>query len=402
MKGVEVPEPSEDYNADPVELFFDLAFVFAFSQIVHMLVAHPDWEHIGKAGLIFLLLWLPWTQFTWAANAVPGNQRSVRVAFLVATAASVPMGAAVETAFEGSGLLFALPLSVIYLMALTVMLVGIETGTAEHATVIRYFRPNLAAMVVLLIGAFLDGGLRYGAWVVSVLIVVGATVFAAEGEWLLRPGHFAERHGLIVIIALGEVIVALGRAVVEPLDVAGEFSSEVIVALIATGVAAGLLWWSYFDRVQPAVEHRAEELDGQARGWLFRDAYTYAHAAIVAGIILIAVGLEDAALHPTESMAVEFRSMLFGGLAMFIFGISAAVFRSFGVVPLERVGVVAAIGAFLFLAGDLDAVWLLVVIDAVALLGLAAEHYRIEKHPSDSVIHHDHDHDPDHAAHGAD
>ena len=128
MKGLVVPEKTEDYTADPVELFFDLAFVFAFSQIVHMLVVHPDWEHIAKAGLIFLLLWLPWTQFTWAANAVPGNQRSVRLGFLVATAATVPMGAAVETAFDGSGPLFVLPLAVIYLMALSVMLVGIETG----------------------------------------------------------------------------------------------------------------------------------------------------------------------------------------------------------------------------------------------------------------------------------
>jgi low temperature requirement protein LtrA len=110
MRGLEVPDRTEDFTADPVELFFDLAFVFAFSQLVHMLIVHPDWEHVGKAAMIFLLLWLPWTQFTWSANAVPGNQRSVRLGFLVATVASVPMGAAVDTAFDGSGALFAFPL----------------------------------------------------------------------------------------------------------------------------------------------------------------------------------------------------------------------------------------------------------------------------------------------------
>lgn len=388
MKGLVVPEQSEDYSADPVELFFDLAYVFAFSQIVHMLVVHPDWEHVGKAGLIFMLLWLPWTQFTWSANAVPGNQRSVRVAFLVATAATIPMGAAVETAFDGSGLLFALPLAVIYLMALLVMIAGIETGTGAYRSALHYFRPNLVAMTVLVIGAFLENELRYAAWILSILIVIGSTLFAVEGEWVLRPGHFAERHGLIIIIALGEVIVALGRAVAEPLSEGGGFSAEIVVALIATGVAAGLLWWSYFDRVQPALEHRAEELEGKERGRLFRDAYTYAHASIVAGVILIAVGFEEAAVHPTEPLPLAFRAILFGGIGLFVLGVTGAAYRAFRIIPLERVGLLAGAGVVLLMSGDLNAVWLIVLLDVVTLLALAAENYRIEVKPSDPVKQH--------------
>jgi low temperature requirement protein LtrA len=391
MKGLVVPEKTEDYTADPVELFFDLAFVFAFSQIVHMLVVHPDWEHIAKAGLIFLLLWLPWTQFTWAANAVPGNQRSVRIGFLVATAATVPMGAAVETAFDRSGPLFVLPLAVIYLMALSVMLVGIETGTAEHAAVLRYFRPNLVAMVVLVIGGFLQDEWRVGAWILAILIVIWATLTSAEGAWHLRPGHFAERHALIIIVALGEVIVALGRAVAEPLADGEGFPAEVIVALIATGVAAGMLWWSYFDRVQPAIEHRAEELEGPERGRFFRDAYTYAHAPIVAGIILIAVAFEEAALHPTEPVPLAYRAILVGGLGLFLLGISVAAYRAFHVLPLERIAFSVVAGALILAAGSISAVWLIVMIDVIGLLGLTAEHYRIEKRPGDSLIHHSHD-----------
>lgn len=383
MKGLVVPEKSEDYTADPVELFFDLAYVFAFSQIVHMLVVHPDWEHVGRAGLLFFLLWLPWTQFTWAANAVPGNQRSVRIAFLVATAATVPMGAAVETAFDGSGLLFALPLAVIYLMALLVMIAGIETGSAEYASVLRYFRPNFVAMTVLVIGAFLDGWMRYAAWIVSILMVIVTTLISVEGEWVLRPGHFAERHGLIIIIALGEVIVALGRAVAQPLSDQESFSGEIIVALIATGAAAGLLWWSYFDRVQPALEHRAEELAGQERGHLFRDAYTYAHAAIVGGVILIAVGFEDAALHPTDPLPLAFRAILFGGIALFVLGVIGAAYRAYHIVPLERVSLLVGAGVVLGVSSDLNAVWLLVLIDVLILVTLAAEHYRIEVRPQD-------------------
>jgi low temperature requirement protein LtrA len=391
MKGLVVPERTEDYTADPVELFFDLAFVFAFSQIVHMLVVHPDWEHIAKAGLIFLLLWLPWTQFTWAANAVPGNQRSVRIGFLVATAATVPMGAAVETAFDRSGPLFVLPLAVIYLMALLVMLVGIETGTAEHAAVLRYFRPNLVAMVVLVIGGFLQDEWRVGAWILAILIVIWATLTSVEGAWHLRPGHFAERHALIIIVALGEVIVALGRAVSEPLSAGEGFAAEVVIALVATGVAAGMLWWSYFDRVQPAIEHRAEELEGQERGRFFRDAYTYAHAPIVAGIILIAVAFEEAALHPTEPVPFAYRAILVGGLGLFLLGISVAAYRAFHVLPLERIAFSVVTGALILGAGSISAVWLIVMIDVIGLVGLTAEHYRIEKRPGDSVIHHAHD-----------
>ncbi len=393
MKGLAVPEPTEDFTADPVELFFDLAFVFAFAQLVHLLIVHPDWEHVGEAGLIFVLLWLPWTQFTWSANAVPGNQRSVRLAFLVATAASVPMAAAVETAFEGSGLLFAVPLAVIHLLALALMLIGVETGSSEFRSAVRYGVPNLVAMVVLIIGGVLDDEARVAMWTASILIVVWSTVRAGGGDWVMRPGHFAERHGLIIIIALGEVIVALGNAVAAPLNGGESFSGTAIIALAGTGVAAGILWWSYFDRVQPALEHRAEETDPRDRGRFARDAYTYAHMPIVAGVILIAVGLEEAALHPDESLPYAYRMMLLGGIGLFIGGISIAVYRAFGVIAKERLAALGVLAIILFAADDLHSVWLIVLINVLGLAGLTAEHFRVEVRPSADrpAVHHSHD-----------
>ena len=393
MKGLSVPEPTEDFTADPVELFFDLAFVFAFSQLVHLLIVHPDWEHVGRAALVFVLLWLPWTQFTWSANAVPGNQRSVRIAFLIGTAASVPMAAAVESALDGSGLLFAVPLAVIHLMALALMLIGVETGSSEFRSAVTYAIPNLVAMVVLIIGGFVEDGARVVLWVVSILIVLWSTKRAGSGDWVMRPGHFAERHGLIIIVALGEVVVALGNAVVEPLNEGGGFSATAVIALAATGVAAGILWWSYFDRVQPALEHRAEETDPHDRGRFARDAYTYAHAPIVAGVILIAVGLEEAALHPDRALPYAYRMMLLGGIGLFIGGIAIAVYRAFGVVANERLAAFAVSAIILFAADDLHGVWLIVLIDVLALAGLVVEHLRIEVRPGANhpTIHHSHD-----------
>lgn len=147
---------------------------------------------------------------------------------------------------------------------------------------------------------------------------------------------------------------------------------------------------SYFDRVQPALEHRADELDGRNRGRYARDAYTYAHMPIVAGVILTAVGLEDAALHPGDPLPQAYRVILLSGIACFVGGINVGVWRAFRVFAFERLGAVAAIAVILLSAGSLDAVWLIVVIDAIAIAGLVAEHLRIEVLPTDSKIHHAH------------
>lgn len=209
----------------------------------------------------------------------------------------------------------------------------------------------------------------------------------------MRPAHFAERHALIIIVALGEVIVALGNAVVEPLNEGAGFSATAVVALVASGVLAGILWWAYFDRVQPALEHRAEETDRADRGRFARDVYTYAHAPVVAGVILVAVGLEEAALHPDEPLALAYRVMLLSGLVLFTGGISVGIYRAFGVIALERVVGLVGLAVFLGLASGLDGVWLIVTIDVVGIGGLFIEHLRIEVRPSDGTpnLHHAHE-----------
>ena len=384
MRGLLVPEQEEDFTADPVELFFDLAFVFAFSQLVGILVHDHDWEAIGKATLILFLLWLPWAQFTWSANAVPGNQRVVRLGFLVATAASVPMAAAVTTAFDAGGALFAIPLSVIHLMALGVMAIGIDSESDVHTSLVRYATPNIVAVVLVVVGGFLEDGARVGCWIASSLVVIYATVRAGNGNWIIRPGHFAERHALIIIVALGEVIVALGNAVAEPLGDGEGFDARAVVALAATGVCAGLFWWAYFDRVQPAFEHRAEQTEARERGRFARDVYTYWHFAIVAGIILVAAALEDAALHPSDELPLSFRMMLLGGVALFLGGIGGGVYRAFHVIAKERLLALVVLVVVLALPLGLTGVVTVVVLDVVLVAALVAEHLRIEVRPSRS------------------
>jgi low temperature requirement protein LtrA len=378
MRGLVVPEPTEDFTADPVELFFDLAFVFAFSQIVGLLLYDPTWSTVGDAAIVFLLLWLPWSQFAWSANAVPGNSRTVRVLFLVATAASVPMAASIQTAFHQSGALFAVPLAVIFLTALAMLVLGLDNASAEYRSALLYSAPNIVAMAVIVAGGFIDGDGRRIAWIVGILVFIAATIQAGGGNWIIRAGHFAERHGLIIIVALGEVIVALGNAVVIPLESDGGFAAESVVALVAAGVFAGLLWWAYFDRVQPAFEHRAEETPPAERGRFARDVYSYAHAPIVAGIILSAVAMEEMALHPTDPLPAAFRTMGAVGILLYFGGVGIGVYRAFGAIARERLLAVLVICTLMAVGSGPDAVVLLVAIDAILLVTLVVEHLRIE------------------------
>jgi low temperature requirement protein LtrA len=381
VRGIVVPEPAEDFTADPVELFFDLGYVLAFSQLVGHLVHHPHWPGVGEAALLFWLLWLPWQQFTWSANAVSGNGRLVRLLFLIGTAASIPMAASVSTAFEDGGPVFAISLAVIQVLALGTMGLAADQTDGVRRTIRRWGSIIGVAVLVLVAGSFLDDGARVGAWVVSTAIIVIGMADAGRGEWIIRTGHFAERHGLILIIALGEVIVAIGAPVVASLEEGAGLPSATVVALVGAGVFAGTLWWAYFDRPGPALEHQGAGIDADAnrRGRFARDVYTASHAPLIAGIILAAAGLEEIALHPADPVPTPFLVMLGGGLALGVVGIAAAVWRAFRVIARERVVAAVAIAALLALLHDVDGAWLLVAVDAVLIGALVVEHRRVEQ-----------------------
>lgn len=380
MKGIEVPEKTEDFTADPVELFFDLAFVFAFSQLVGRLLHDADWAGVGKTALLFWMIWLPWSQFTWAANAVSGNGRAVRVFFLVATAASVPMAASISTAFDDGGPVFAISICVIMAMGISTMLLGVGDDPAIRRANRLWGTPIVVAMVVLLVGSALDGGARIAVWCLMALIVMTAMGFAGQGDWLIRGGHFAERHGLILIVALGEIIVAIGIPVVVDLEEGHGLPGDTVLALVAAGAFAGIMWWAYFDRVAPALEHRAESVVGDRdRGRYARDIYTGAHSVIVAGVVLTAAALEEITLHPGDEIPDAFRMMLFGGISMTLVGVVVAIWRAFGVLAGERLGGILLIGLIVALTGSVDGLVVLIAVDLALVAVLATEHVRIER-----------------------
>lgn len=383
MKGIIVPEREHDFAADPVELFFDLAYVFAFSRLVYHLLGHHDWAGFGEFVLLFLMVWIPWTQFTWSVNAVSSSTRAVRAYMLVATVASVPMAGSIPAAFGDGGTPFAVSLGVILAMGLLVMITGLPRGTPERRSIVEYSVPNWAAIAVVIAGSFTDDAVRVVLWIVGLAIIVAGTLRAGRSEWIIRPKHFAERHGLIVIIALGELIVALGIAVVAALtddDDAG-LASSTLAALVLAGVFACLLWWGFFDRPLPALEHRhAEHQSGLDRGRFARDVYTYLHTPIVGGLVMCAAALEEITLHPGDPLEPAFRWLLIGGLALHLVGVAGAVVRAFGVVAVERVAGSVAVLVAVVLLRDADGLVVLGVVDAILLAMLVVEHRRIEVH----------------------
>ena len=194
----------------------------------------------------------------------------------------------------------------------------------------------------------------------------------------MRAGHFAERHGLILIVALGEVIVAVGLPVVAALEEGEGLDRTTLFGLLAAGSFAGILWWAYFDRALPALEHRNAGLTVQERGRFSRDVYTIWHLPVIAGVILSAAAVEEITLHPSDSADTSFLVMLFGGLALFLLGVVGAVGRAFLVVVWERIAVLGLIAIVLVVFSGVDGVIVLFVVDALLVAMLAAEHYRIE------------------------
>jgi low temperature requirement protein LtrA len=276
-------------------------------------------------------------------------------------------------------LLFALPLAAIFLIALSMLVSGLETGSAEYRSTIRYAAPSIAALILIVLGGLFADPARVVLWIAGLVVFAAGTIRAGSDEWIVRTGHFAERHGLIIIIALGEVIVALGNGVIAPLTSDGGVDGATVLTLIVAGALASLLWWSYFDRVQPAFEHRAEDLEGVARGRFVRDVYTYGHIPLVAGVVLIAVALEKMTAHPTDELPFTFRMIGAAGIVMFFGGVAIGVFRSFGVVARERLVAVAVIVGLMTAGGGLDGLVLFVAVDVIVLAALIIEHLRIER-----------------------
>jgi low temperature requirement protein LtrA len=273
----------------PLELFFDLVFVFAITQVTTLLAADPTWSGLLRGLIVLAALWWAWAAYAWLTNTLNPEEGVVRLAMFVVMAAMLICALAVPEAFDEHGVVFGVAYLVVRTMHLALYALAARGDPDLLGAVLR-MTPSSTISGFLILGAgFLEGNERTTLWVLALAIDYLGVLVGRGAGWRLSPGHFAERHGLVVIIAIGESIVALGVSATGTPLTAGVITTALVGMTVATA-----LWWTYFDWVAIVVEYRLRQLTGAAQATLARDAYSYLHFLMVAGIVLFAMSLKKA------------------------------------------------------------------------------------------------------------
>jgi low temperature requirement protein LtrA len=298
----------------PLELFFDLVFVFALTQVTELMSEHPTWEGLGQGLLVMTALWWAWGAYAWLTNYIAAEEGLERLLMFGVMGAMLIAALAVPRAFGDDALLFAVAYAVarwLHIFIFAEANEDIDTGQA----IVRLARTALPAPLLLIAAALVDdGGARAVIWVVALAIdLAGPFVFGVRG-FRVSAGHFAERFGLIVIIALGESIVAIGAGVSSDLDVG------IIVGAALGLVVSCALWWAYFDVWALITETRFRRARGHSRILIARDVYSYLHLPMIAGVVLIALGIKKTIGDVDEPLKVAPAVALLGGIALYYAG----------------------------------------------------------------------------------
>ena len=332
MKFRNITSP-DDQRVTFVELFFDLVFVFSVTQVVSLLHHGLDWTVVGQAILVFWLVWWAWTQFTWALNAADTTNQLVEIGVLIATAVAFFMAVTLPDSFHGSSFLFAIFYVLVRIIGLTLYAIAASEIPQLRAALRNFTIFSTGGLVAVLLGGYLGGTLQYWLWGLAILLdIVAATVGGQTEGWNLHPEHFSERHGLFVIIALGETLIVAASQVTG----AQWTGILLLVAILAVIITCGL-WWTYYPQAKPAIDRGLEAASGSRLTKMARDVFSLIHFPMLCGIIAYAVAIEEGLAHPDEALSLEIRLALAAGLILFIGGMAAAVWRASRLLLLPRI-----------------------------------------------------------------
>ena len=355
----------------PLELFFDLVFVFALTQVTYLMAKNPTWEGIGQGMLVLAALWWAWAAYAWLTNYIDTDQDLERLLMFAAMAAMLLAALAAPHAFGDDSVLFGIAYLVVRL--LHIFIFGEANNDVDTAQAIRVLsRSAMPAPFLILIAGFADGGLQAALWIVALCIdFFGPYVFGVRG-FKISAGHFAERFSLILIIALGESIVAIGAGIQ-----GADIDSALVLAAVFVMVLAAAMWWAYFDVVAVVAERRFNETSGYARARMARDSYSYLHLFMVAGIVLVALGVKKTVGHVDEPLKTVPAAALFGGLALYYGGHVAFRLRNVHSLSRQRVFVALLCLALIPFATEVDSIVALGVAAAIssALIAYEALHF---------------------------
>jgi low temperature requirement protein LtrA len=362
---VETSPPSEQERREldekrvgPLELFFDLVFVFALTQVTKLMSDNSTWEGLGQGILVLAALWWAWGAYSWLTNYIAADEGKERLLMFAVMGAFLIAALAVPHAFDDDALVFAIAYAVARWLHIFIFAEANDDVDAGMA-IRRLARTAIPGPALLIVAGLVDDGtLRVALWIVALAVdFSGPYVFGVRG-FRISAGHFAERFSLIVIIALGESIVAIGAGL------GGELDAGTIVAAVLGLIVACSLWWAYFDVVAVASERRFRRVQGDELPRIARDSYSYMHLPMIAGIILIALGIKKTVGHVDEPLKIVPAVALFGGIALYYAGHIGFRLRNMGSLNRQRLVAALLSVALIPLAVEVDSL--------IALTGAAA------------------------------
>jgi low temperature requirement protein LtrA len=302
-----------EHRVTPLELFFDLVFVFAFTQVTALLHDDVSWGGLARGLLVLAALWWAWASYAWLTNTIDANAGLVTAAVVVAVAAMFVAALAVPDAFGRQRLLFGVAFLIVILTFVGLFALAARGEPDLLSAVIRMARTGVPAAVLILGAAFVPAAVRPLVWLLALVVAFGVPLLGGVSGWRVHVEHFAERHGLILIIAIGEALVEVGFAA------RGTALGAGVIATAAMGVVvAASLWLAYFDYASIGVQQQLAERRGTERIALARDLYTYLHLPLVAGIILFAFGMSTTVHDVGTELHLIPALALCGGSALYL------------------------------------------------------------------------------------
>jgi low temperature requirement protein LtrA len=302
-----------EQRVSPLELFFDLVFVFGLTQVTTVLSNNPTWSGLGHALLILVALWWAWAAYAWLTNAVDPSEGLVWGTTMVAMGAMFIAALAVPEAFGRHGVVFGVAFSIVAVMQLALYALSARGDPDLFEAILRVAPSALAGAALILVAGFVHGWAKTLLWAAALAIGFFGPLFVDLSGWRVHPAHFAERHGLIVIIAIGESLVAIG------IGARGTgLGAGVIVAALLGFVVAASFWLAYFDFFTIRAQQLLTDRSGTPRVALARDTYTYLHLPMIAGIVLFAFSLKTTLAHVGDELAIVPALCLCGGPALYL------------------------------------------------------------------------------------
>jgi low temperature requirement protein LtrA len=359
----------EGERVTPLELFFDLVFVLAITRCTALMSHDQTWSGLLQGLLILAVLWWAWVGYAWLTSVIDPEAGAVRGVIFVAMAALLIVSLCVQEAFGNLALTFAVGIGVFRAAHIALFMLAGSEDEDLRRSVVGLAVSTAIAVSILTLASLFDGLAQGALWALAIFLDMAGPYFFGTGGWKLVPGHFAERHGLIVIIALGESVVAIGVGASGKLDF-GIGASAVLGVFLAAA-----LWWTYFDVVALVSARRLAEAEpGQEQNALARDSYSYIHLLLVAGIVLTAFGMKVTIGHHADHLHDVPAFALLGGLAIYLLGLVSFRYRHIKTVNRQRLGLAVVLLLLVPVATEVPA--LIALAAAVALIWtmIAYEH----------------------------